>query len=588
MRDGLAFTADGRTTYLKKDIILLVALLLVITTITIRCSSPTESGEDQAVIEDEGPFRIVSIEFVDTTVDSTDYILHWAGSATLPIEVFHYQKPGGCPEGIICYKSDWTFDSAFSPFCLDNASRCNHVEPLFFDAEIVMVDADGDTAGPYDVPHWCRATPDSSLPEFVDTTWSLSTDLTGSWYTNMDGDIEYGWMMLRVDGDSVYGAYETNRGHIAGTLTGHRFDYRWWEGVGKDMPYDSADPSSRGVGWFRVYDHEDTLIGPWRTDEHEVLQSDPYRGAVKYADTINNDLIPWLGDTLSPGWYRDSDSSDHLMFSVMREDGTIDFYCGYDSGVTMQLTHIIRRNRRGNHSVTIMHDYLPVQWILDSATIAVYPSSDTFDSHNALHYILGPEIEDTFSIDIYPSNLPMIIDSMESLSDRSFEGARAYLRHFSIADFNDIRQQVGITGENQLLHIVAASAFGTAATTVAMNSYRNSFNNGLTKARFTGIDKIMKYAVQAAASRLADLLGESIHPGLARPGEPTVMVLLCQGAASLGIFDTCHYMFFKQSNLGMCITYCLTSMKCYTNICMPQEFSAGAAMNVKEKRFDSE
>ncbi len=84
-------------------------------------------------------------------------------------------------------------------------------------------------------------------------------DLTGTWESP-----EWGQTQLTQEGNKVRGTYVYHDGQIEGTIDGQRIEFRWWEGVVVGQPYESADPASRGDGYFNVSSDGKTLTGQWR------------------------------------------------------------------------------------------------------------------------------------------------------------------------------------------------------------------------------------------------------------------------------------------------------------------------------------
>jgi hypothetical protein len=83
--------------------------------------------------------------------------------------------------------------------------------------------------------------------------------LTGMWESQ-----EWGQTQLTQEGNKVRGTYIYHDGQIEGTINGQRIEFRWWEGVAIGQPYESADPASRGDGYFDVSKDGKTLTGKWR------------------------------------------------------------------------------------------------------------------------------------------------------------------------------------------------------------------------------------------------------------------------------------------------------------------------------------
>jgi len=74
------------------------------------------------------------------------------------------------------------------------------------------------------------------------------------------------------------------------------------------------------------------------------------------------------------------------------------------------------------------------------------------------------------------------------------------------------------------------------------------------------------YLIKYIVGLLASKFNEEFGPGSTDPDGPVVEVALCRGVAKFGI---CHYLFFHMEDYGTCIEECLTSVRCFTDICMP-------------------
>ena len=44
-------------------------------------------------------------------------------------------------------------------------------------------------------------------------------------------------------------------------------------------------------------------------------------------------------------------------------------------------------------------------------------------------------------------------------------------------------------------------------------------------------------------------------------------------------------MFFHRDRVGDCVTHCLTSLRCFTSICMPRDMSAESALKLRDSFF---
>lgn len=217
-------------------------------------------------------------------------------------------------------------------------------------------------------------------------------------------------------------------------------------------------------------------------------------------------------------------------------------------------------------------------------TVVVYPTeSDVpFDPYNAYHEIAAGSETNSYTIDIYPDDLSGIVAEMETKTGQDFSSATTFLTTYGISSFNDLLALARQSDGEQARFIAAAVGFSACAAYLAMDA-----------TEFTGLaaDQSMLLGFpfnimpQYCGSLLASAVNDEFGPGSPNdPGVPAVDVLLCRGVSR---YIICHYMFFKRPGLevGPCINLCLTSMRCFTDICMPKTISADLAGNARDNSF---
>jgi hypothetical protein len=268
------------------------------------------------------------------------------------------------------------------------------------------------------------------------------------------------------------------------------------------------------------------------------------------------------------------DPANDLLFYSIHEDGFAAYYHGYDSSGGMELTHVITDD---GTTVIFNDDFIPIQWITDDLTIAVYRTDDEqpFDPSNAFHVVADGSNESSFTIDIYPDNLQQILNALEAYTGTQFSDASNFLTTYAISSFSDLTSRAKQDGQDQARFIAASVGFSAAAAFLGMEA------EGIVSKSSSSITPLQNnILVQAAAGLLASKFNDEYGPGgSSDPDSPTVEVLLCRGVSS---YIICHYMFFKRPGLavGPCVDLCLTSMRCFTDICMPKTLSADTAMGL--------
>ncbi len=290
-----------------------------------------------------------------------------------------------------------------------------------------------------------------------------------------------------------------------------------------------------------------------------------------------------------PAFALSANPEDDLLFRVTTADGRRIYYCGFEADGAMELTHVVLDDGTGDLA-TILYDgrLLPVQWILPGLTTAVYPPPEGyeaqddlgswFDPHAAFHVVLDRGEEGTLTADIWPGDLAALVAEMEAATDRSFDGARTFLGSHDVDGWSELVALARTGGPDQPLYIAAAVGFSSAAAALGLERAATTS----TAARLAGMAApartIWRPVIQIGAGVLGGVLAGEIGEALDPEGGPSVEVLLCRGAAKYGL---CHYLFFYRDQVGACVSFCRTSLRCFTDICMPMTISADLAMRMR-------
>ena len=281
--------------------------------------------------------------------------------------------------------------------------------------------------------------------------------------------------------------------------------------------------------------------------------------------------------------YLSPDETSDLLFYSVQPDGTTLYYYGTRQNGSMRLAYVAT----GDGSAVIFSDgLLAVQWILDDLTVAVYIVDDgPLDPHSAYHEIADGIDLRSLTADIVPGDLSDILDRLASRSGSSLNDAAAFLEAYGISGFGDIVSRAGQAGDEQARFIAAGAGFGAAAACLALDGAASAASRRVSLVPSGPYDVLVRFAAGMIASAVVSELGPRPPSD---PDDPGVEVLLCRGQSSIS--QICHYMFFKRPGLqvGPCISLCLTSMRCFTDICMPKTLSTQSAEDFKGHFYGGE
>lgn len=447
------------------------------------------------------------------------------------------------------------------------------------------------------------AQPSTASPMLNPTLQAYLHSFTGTW------DSTWGFMSLAASGTRVTGFYEYDEGRIEAALSadGRTLEGTWAEAPTYEAPRDagrvvftiSGDGNSlQGYWWYGQDGGGREWLATRISDTPATPTAKPVAGKTPTASPApaTSTSRPQPSPTsrpqatrapaahqAEPGLTLSSDPDNDLLFYVTTDDGSHIYYYGTEDGGTMRLTHIAAEDGAGDYHIILFDErLLPIQWILSTMTVAIYPSPEDgawFDPHNAFHVILTDEAEATFTIDMQPGDLAALLDEMEAASGRRFAGARGFLdRH--PASFEQLVDLARQGGPDQPFYIAAAAGFSTASAALRLDAASRTAAAIRAPGLAAPQPVIFGELVKVGAGALAGALAGAVPPDLDPGDGPAVRVLLCRGAAKYGM---CHYMFYRLDRLGACIRNCHTSLRCFTDICMPMDISAEAALRLSSK-----
>ena len=222
-------------------------------------------------------------------------------------------------------------------------------------------------------------------------------------------------------------------------------------------------------------------------------------------------------------------------------------------------------------------DFLPIQWIFEGTSISVHNvdaqgnEGGVFDPTNAFHLWMDENGPTEFRANIYPDNISDMLDYYEWVASEDFTHVRQFLTAEGISTFDQLVALAKQSGPNQIRYQSVAMGLGAAA---AESAYYHLYE---------GSRGLFEIPINFGVNLLGDWLGDQLCIHCPKPGEPTVAALHCQGLDySVGIVDICHYVFFWPEPSMPCVSSCMASMGCFTNICTPTELSAQAVKEAQE------
>ncbi len=475
-------------------------------------------------------FTILCVDYPSEVVsngDTGNLTVYWCGRPQFPVEMQYRPTEDGCPSGTNCTTPTMAFEERQNPLVFPGAIWCTGFdEAAELGYEVVLIDANGVETAPYPAPFTCIPPPSD------DTTTTTSVNPCPPEEPILCVDEEY---------DSS----------------------QYW----------CCEEALPVCGKVEIVDGE---------PQGGCL---PENGAQTTTTTTSSASEPPEETTL----YLSTDSESDLLFYVHHSDDTIMFYNGFTTEAGMKLTHVASNE---GSAIIFGDDFLALQWMFDGFTAAVYIVDDQtpFDPISAYHEVTDGEEFGSYTLDILPDDLAAILAQMETKTGEEFSDAAAFLTQYSITSFSDLVTRAQQSGSDQPRFIAAATAFGAAKAYLSMEAAESAAAKTGHITAFSPLTPIIKYPVQFVVSLLASKFNAEFGPQPpSDPDDPGVDVQLCRGQSSISY--VCHYMFFKPSypgSAGPCIDLCFTSLRCFTDICMPQTLSSQSAEDFREHFYQGQ
>jgi hypothetical protein len=257
-----------------------------------------------------------------------------------------------------------------------------------------------------------------------------------------------------------------------------------------------------------------------------------------------------------------------LLFFVRQPDGSTNYYQGVrqPAGPIVGYLTVADGADRATAAVIYNDDYYPIQWVLNGMTIQLRRQpGETFDPAQAFHIVMEGNSQRGQTVDIRPADLSAVVGRLEQATGETFQGARGFLTT-TASSYAQILTLARQAGDDQPRLIAAAIGFSTAAAALALADAVSGGSASLAPA-FLGPGKTIVKGV--AKTILKGAIRDALKPSTPQdPNVPRVDVLLCRGRTMVP--KLCHHAFFLGRSPFPCVDLCLTSLDCFTDICMPK------------------
>lgn len=282
----------------------------------------------------------------------------------------------------------------------------------------------------------------------------------------------------------------------------------------------------------------------------------------------------------------DDDPATDLLFVVepvgSRDEGAKVFFSGFEDGDGLHVTHVVIDDPTDGLALLAVTDgFLPVMWVSSGLSITVGNAGapDPLDATAAAHVAFTAEdgVEIGAIVDIAPGAFGQVFDTVESITEIDPVNARQFVADHGLADWDALVARAQTNDADQPRYIAAAIATGVFAA--AAGIIDTDFSTELPVAAPPppiGSGPSGAIARQFIRSMLAQYLSDAFAEDPYASGAPTFETLHCGGASTLHIIGVCHDIHFHAVDVGLCVNNCLTSMSCFTSICMPTTVSTAS------------
>ncbi|MDQ7041106.1 MAG: hypothetical protein Q9M35_09205, partial [Rhodothermus sp.] len=248
------------------------------------------------------------------------------------------------------------------------------------------------------------------------------------------------------------------------------------------------------------------------------------------------------------------------------------YYFGMQQNDSLLLTHLLLQQGMQLQGVVFNESHHPIQWIGDSVTVAVRRlRRNPFVSHRTFLTMAYQGFEDTLTLNLSDQLLSEVLHRFENVAGYSFPEAQALANAFPQWTLDSLAAQAYRSGPEQSGLLAAATAFRTAHTAWRLREAADTLVASGKQPYGQALAVAARSLTKIAAASLAHVINRELGPGNPndpRQDLPQLPVLLCRGAAKYGL---CHYMFFRYlGNTMPCVSFCKTSLGCFTDICQPQ------------------
>ncbi len=287
-------------------------------------------------------------------------------------------------------------------------------------------------------------------------------------------------------------------------------------------------------------------------------------GPPLHIETALTPIAPLLTPTLT--------QPQGLLFAITAPPDLGAYYFGRQQNDTLLLTHLLLQQGAQLQGVVFNESHHPIQWIGDSVTVAVRRlRGNPFAPRRTFLSMVYQGLEDTLTLDLSDRPLAEVLRRFENVAGILFPEAQALADAFPQWTLDSLAAQAYRSGPEQSGLLAAATAFRTAHTAWRLREAADTLVASGKQLYGQALAVAAKFLTKIAAASLAHVINRELGPGNPndpRQDLPQLPVLLCRGAAKYGL---CHYVFFRYLGDAMpCVSFCKTSLGCFTDICQPQ------------------